>query len=563
MDQATAYARAVVAGEVRAGRLVRKACARHLGDLETSAARGLHWHGEHADRMIGVFSVFRQSKGRWAGERLMLLPWQAFVIGSLFGWLRADGTRRFKRARAEVGRKNGKSVWCGGLAPILAFMDGEAGAEVYIAATKRDQAKITWNESVSMVAKAPLELRKRVRHFRSSDRLVDEETGSVLLPLGQDTDGGGSHGLNPHGVVIDEEHAWKWHMEGFYEALTTGSGARSQPLFVTITTAGMPGTMWAEHRQHDLDVLEGRVDDDATFAYIATPDDPERWRDESTWIEGNPSIGEILTMDELRDAYRAANGSPAKERAFMRLRLNIPGQGADRWISDELWDGQPVARALADREGEPCWVGVYAASAHELAAICLLFEREGGENEEPGYDAYWQHFLPESEVRERDDPPYGAWVAGEWLTATGGKTTDHAAIRREIVEISEMYEVRSVGLHMVGLAEMASMLEAELGEERVVKIAPNMARLSEPTRKVGALLEERRLGHDANPVAKWAVGFTTVRIDAEERMRIDTSDLQEGQSVAPLAALVCAMHETQAPGDGGPSIYETRGLLTT
>src|SRR5258708_1075052 len=94
-DPVTAYARAVVKGKVLAGPHVRNSCRRHLKDLVEGRKRGLKWDVTAARRAIDFFpDVLRLNGGRFEGVRFSLHPSQAFRVGSLFGWKRADGTRR-------------------------------------------------------------------------------------------------------------------------------------------------------------------------------------------------------------------------------------------------------------------------------------------------------------------------------------------------------------------------------------------------------------------------------------------------------------------------------------
>ena len=200
-DPVTAYARAVVSGDVVAGRLVRMACERHLRDLVDGPGRGLVWNPDHAAKAIRFFALLKHSKGEWAGRPFELAPWQRFVIGSLFGWKNADGTRRFRDSYVECARKQGKSTLAAGIGLLLAFFDGEPGAEVYAAATKRDQAKIVWSEARRMVKATP-GLNSRITALTAN--LHIESTASKFEPLGADEDS--TDGLNIHGCIIDELH---------------------------------------------------------------------------------------------------------------------------------------------------------------------------------------------------------------------------------------------------------------------------------------------------------------------------------------------------------------------
>ena len=218
-------------GQVLTNRLVRLACQRHLEDLASGAARGLRFDVQAAQHAIAFFGFLRHSKGEWAGQTFALAPWQAFVVGSLFGWQRADGLRRFRTAYCAVPRKNGKSTLSAGIALYLLVADGEQGAEIYSAATTRDQARIVFEEAKRMVGSSPA-LRRRVQVLINN--LNVEASASRFMPLSSDASS--MDGLNVHGAIIDELHAHK--TRHVVDVLETATGASRQPLLFEITTAG-------------------------------------------------------------------------------------------------------------------------------------------------------------------------------------------------------------------------------------------------------------------------------------------------------------------------------------
>ena len=220
-DPVAAYARAVGAGAVPANRLVRLACERHLDDLATGAGRGLRFNLAAARHAIEFFGYLRHSKGEWAGETFTLAPWQAFVVGALFGWRRDDGLRRFRTAYCAVPRKNGKSTTSAGIGLYLLVADGEQGAEVYSAATTRDQARIVFDEAKRMVAASPA-LRRRIEPLINNLHVA--ASASRFMPLSSDSST--MDGLNVHGAIIDELHAHK--TRGVVDVLDTATGGASR-----------------------------------------------------------------------------------------------------------------------------------------------------------------------------------------------------------------------------------------------------------------------------------------------------------------------------------------------
>ena len=305
------YMHGVQEGTIPACQLVRLAVERHARDLETGAERGLRFDREAAGYALRFFSFLRHSKGEWAGQPFALEPWQQFLIWAAFGWKRADGLRRFRTVYEEVPRKNGKTTMLAGLGLYLLTADGEPGAEVYSAATKRDQAKLSWTEAVRMRGASP-SLSRMVQHFRASDNLSVEATASKFQPLGADADT--MDGLNIHAALIDELHAHR--TRAVVDVLNTATGSRRQPLIWEITTAGYDrNSVCYEHHEYSRQVLEGTVEDDSWLAWISTIDEGDDWKDESTWAKANPNLGISVKLDDLRRKAEQAKRMPSAQNA--------------------------------------------------------------------------------------------------------------------------------------------------------------------------------------------------------------------------------------------------------
>src|SRR5689334_9434832 len=175
------YIDGVMNGTVPAGKLLRLAVERHVRDLRDGPARGLTFDQTKAEDAIDFFSYLKHSKGEWAGQTFLLEPWQQFIVWCLFGWLQAEGTRRFRTAYVEIPRKNGKSTMGAGVGLKLAFADQEPGAEVYSAATKKDQAIIVHGEATRMVKATP-ELAAKIQVFKNN--LCRLDRAQKYEPLG-------------------------------------------------------------------------------------------------------------------------------------------------------------------------------------------------------------------------------------------------------------------------------------------------------------------------------------------------------------------------------------------
>jgi phage terminase large subunit-like protein len=322
----------VLTGKIKTGKLARLAVERHDKDLREGPHRGLFFCEESARRALMMFSYLKHSKGEWAGQTIELDPWQAWVIACVFGWKIADtDKRRFRTVYEEIARKNGKTTKLAGIGLYGLTKDGEGGPEVYAAATKRDQARILFDEAQRMVKQSP-PLRRRLD--AQQHRIVCPGNFGKFEPLS--ADGNTMDGLNPHFALVDELHAHK--TPEVWDVLKSALGARSQPLIWAITTAGFnKNGICYEVRDYAIKVLTGVIDDDAFFSIIFTLDDGDDWQDESNWIKANPNLGVSVSLDYLREQARQAAIMPTAKVNFLTKHLNIWVTGASLWCNIEKW----------------------------------------------------------------------------------------------------------------------------------------------------------------------------------------------------------------------------------
>lgn len=278
----------------------------------------------------------RQSKGEWAGEPLQLLGWQrGRVFMPLFGWRREDGTRRFRKAYIHIPKKNGKSTMCSALEICLLVLDQEPGAEVYSAASDREQARITWCEGANMVEASPdlSEILTVHNHVSTVNYPALHAQFKALSGVPKSAEG-----LNTHGLVCDEFH--QWTDRRLWGALKYGGASRRQPLIVIITTAGDDITSAChEEYEYACKLRDGVLENWSYLAviYEASPDDD--WKDPKVWRKANPSMGVTIQEEDFREAVREVEGKPAQVADFKRYRLNIWQQSANPWLTIETWDG--------------------------------------------------------------------------------------------------------------------------------------------------------------------------------------------------------------------------------
>ena len=523
-DPVTQYALDAVAGRVVVGQLVRKACERHLADLATGDERGLHFDAHEAQKSIDFYHLLHHYKGR--DDLIELAPWQQFVVGSAFGWKRADGSRRFRYVYLECASKQGKSTMAGGAGLRLAFFDDEPGAEVYAAATKRDQAKIPWNAAVQMVRKSP-SLRRIVQVNAGS--LSQTSSASFFQPLGRDSDS--DQGINPNGAIVDELHV---HADrDLLDNIEKAASVRRQPMIWKITTAGVKReSVWWDERADAVAILEGRATDDATFAIIYSLDEGDDPFDEAVWPKANPNLGLSVQLDYLRERAAKAQRSPGALQAYLRFHMNVPTQVSTRAIDIAEWD--KCAETPVIPRGSFVYAGLDLATVRDLTALVLVYlDPDGYLNLE---SRFW---CPQEGIDRRsrvDGVPYADWVRDGYLVATPGSITDYSFIRAEVQRLAGQYQIDEIGYDRWN----ASQLVTELADEgaMMVAISQNHSGLAAGWRAVERAVLAHKLRHGGHPILRWMAGNVEVETDATGNQR--PSKAHSSEKIDGMVALTMA-----------------------
>lgn len=558
-----AYIRAVKTGKRVAGKLEQLAVARYERDLKRRSETGFTFDRAAALRACEFFPLLKHYKGRWAGKPIELEGWQLFILWNVFGWKRADGTRRFRTVYQEVARKQGKTTVSAGVGLYLAFFDGEPGADVYAAATKRDQARICHGDAVRMVQASPgLGIQRR------RDNLHVLETASKFEPLGADADT--MDGLNVHAAIVDEFHAHR--TREVLDRLETGVGARTQPLIWIITTAGddQQSPCFIERERARL-VLEDVNQDDTLFAIIFSPEPGDDWTDPRTWSKGNPNLGVSVTVENLTEECRSAQQSPAKQNAFRRFRLNEWTRTTTRFLDLAKWDacsgielGAAPQDWLAGRDGMLCYGGLDLSSKTDLTALALVFPPEESDG---FYEVGMRFWVPEEGIYERakkDGVPYDRWADEGWIVATPGPVIDYEFILAELEELSKRFRIHEVAYDRWGAQSITPQLE-DLGLT-MVEFGQGYRSMSDPTKELERLVLSGKLRHGGHPVLRWNADCLEIQTDPAGNIKPVKPDVRKNSkridgAVALIMGLARAMLLGAAPPDER-SVYEERGLRT-
>ncbi|WP_209316216.1 terminase large subunit [Haematospirillum sp. 15-248] len=535
---AETYARAVTAGTVPACRWIKLACARHLRDLECGHQRGLWFDYEAEERIYAFFEKYlRHSKGEFAKKPFVLQQWQAFIVGSVFGWKRKDGSRRFRTVYDEEPRKNGKSTRLAGIGLYMTTADGEYGAEVYSAATKKDQAKIVWGEARSMVLASP-ELRARTRVFAANMNVP--ALGSKFEPLGADSDS--LDGLNIHCAIIDELHAHK--SRDLWDVLETATGARHQPLIYAITTAGRNKlSVCRELRDYACKVLEGIVEDDSFFAVIFTIDEDDDWSDPSVWAKANPGLGVSVNIDDLQRKVEKARHLPAAQNAFKRLHLNIWSDGAGSWLDIDAWDESCETVDPDVLAGRECYGGLDLSTTTDITAFVLVFPPVTDGERWKVLTRFW---VPAENIERRvrsDRVPYDIWHDQGHIQATPGNVVDYRAVRDGITAAADMFDLREVAYDRYN----SSQLVTELMDDglTMVPFGQGFISMATPTRELEKLVISGQLAHGGNPVLRWMASNVVVLEDPAGNMK--PAKNKSAEKIDGIVALIMALGRATLP----------------
>jgi len=477
-------------------------------------------------------------------HRLILEPWQIFCMMNIFGWVDSDNKRRFLYVYIEVAKKNGKSTWLAAVALYLAFIDGEMGAEVYTAATSRDQAKIVFEDAKTMVEFSP-RMRSTFGIEFSQYSVYQTETNSTLKALSQDR-GGTKDGLNVHAAIIDELHAHK--TADMYDIVANGVAAREEPLILAITTAGDDTTSKCyQERQVVVDILKGKATHDQYFGMVFCLDRNDDWKDPTVWPKANPNYGISVTEKYLHSVFEKVKVSPKQEGITRQKHLNEWVGAVDGWIAPSVWENAGREISESSFDGQVCFGGYDLASRLDLASWGRL--RPKLEDGKVHWYIFTSNYISEHVVDtkeaingEKRPDEYPVWRDQGYLIVTEGKTTDFEQIQRDIEDFhteNPFYEMGHDPYH-------AAQLTANLLDEgiNVIEVPQVTKFMSEPMRWIEQLLAEDRLHHDGDPVLKWCMCNVVIRPDVNNQIlpRKNSPGKKIDAAVGLIIAASRAMH---------------------
>lgn len=551
--RAKRYMAAIEDGSVPACQWVKLAIQRQRRDLGRVGAGDWPWHWDetHADAVVAFMEAMPQVKGtRFAGKHLTLSDWQCFIITCVFGWVDEFGMRRFRTVYIEVPRKNGKSTMTSPVGLFCLTADGEIGAEVYSAATTRDQAKIVWGDAKAMALGAP-DFRKYLGVRAMSHAIVQASTNSTFKALSRDNQGN-LDGLNVHCALIDELHGHK--TRDIWDVLETATGARDQPLMWSITTAGSNRSgICYEQRNYLTKVLQGVFEDETYFGIIYTLDkediEAKDFYRPEMWAKANPNYGVSVNPEDLARKARKAQQTPSALSNFLTKHLNVWVNADAPWMSMAAWDAcQDDSLKEEMFKGQECILVGDLATKTDILPVIKLFKKKVTQYNSRGvletvehYYVFGAYFLPQAAVEDGRNSQYPGWAEKGLLTVVPGDVTDFAVVEEYVKQEAKKFKILQAGFD----PWQASYLMQRLSLEKlpVLEYRQTVQNMSLPMKELEALVLQRRIHHNGDPLLTWMISNVVCHTDAKENVypRKEKPDNKIDGAVATIMAVGITM----------------------
>ena len=461
----------------------------------------------------------KHSKGNMGGKPFILELWQRALVAVMFGIVhKIDGFRKYQEVILIVARKNGKSTLAAAIGLYLQVADGELGGEIYAVATKRDQAKIIWLEAKRMVQKSPV-LRKRIKPLVSE--MVADFNDSVFKPLGRDSET--IDGLNVHGALFDEVHAWK--DVNLYDVVVDGTSSRDNPLIFVTSTAGTVRESVYDRLYDECEMVINGYDDEDGYKnerllpIIYELDERKEWVDSTAWKKANPGLGTIKKIDALEQKVNKAKANPMLVKNLVCKDFNIRETTGETWLTFEQLNNQEKfnIEELKPRYGIG---GVDLSSTTDLTCASVIFMLPNDDNIYVE-QMYW---LPEEllEARTAEDRiPYDLWHDQGYLRTSEGNKVHYRDVTAWFVEMQNEKDIYIpwIGYDNWSATYFVEEMRGLFGKESMIDVIQGKKTLSSPMKSLGADLRSKKVVYNNNPILKWNLSNVTVDVDKNNNIQ--------------------------------------------
>ena len=499
------YNDAIQSGKIVAGEKIKKVYGQLAKDCERK--EGFHFDVKQASRVIYFVETFcRQSKGDM-GKPIKLELFQKAALQAIFGFVDDEGRRKYNEVLWIMARKNGKSCLLSAVGLFMMLGDKEGGAEVDCVASKKDQAKIVFDEARNMVSQSPY-LAKYIKKRRTD--MYSPYNFGVFQPLSSDSNT--LDGLNPHCGIIDELHSIK--DRNIYDVVKQGMSARKQPLLFQITTSGMNrNTIYDAQYEYAEKVLNGDITDEHFLALIYELDDSKEWTDSSAWIKANPGLGTIKSMKTLTENVEKAKNDLAFRPTVLTKDFNLKNVSADTWLTWEQLDNEETFE-MADVENTYALGGCDLSATLDLTCATLLIRRR---NDEKLY-VLQHYFLPQErieklEVTTTKEAPYRLWADRGLLTLCQGSMVNYSDVTAWFQKMRDEYRIDMwrCGYDRALAGYWAEEMRQVFGDSVMEKVAQGPFTWTAPMKELAAMLSDKMINYNNNPMLKWCLSNTGVK----------------------------------------------------
>lgn len=507
------YYNQIESGEVIVSSKVRRIYKKLVDDVyDTSSV--FEYDANKANHVIEFIENFcKHSKGKWGGKPIELEVWQKAFLAASFGFVhKIDGTRKYREVLLIVARKNGKSTIASGIGLYLQVADGEPGAEIYAVATKLDQAKLVWLDAKRMVKKSPV-LLKRIKPLVRE--LNADFNDSTFKPLGSDSET--LDGLNVHGAMMDEIHAWK--DKNLYDVIVDGTSSREQPMIFMITTAGTIRESVYDMKYEEAEMLLNGLDDpdgykdDRFLPIIYELDKRNEWTDNTKWAKANPGLGTIKKKDQLETKVNKAKANSLLVKNLLTKDFNIRETSTEAWLTFEQLNNKAIFD-IAKLKPSYGIGGCDLSSTTDLTAAKVIFMLPN----DPHVYVLQMYWLPEKLLEQRskeDKIPYNLWEEQELLRTTPGNSVHYKFVTEWFLEIRDEYGIYIpwIGYDKWSAKYWVEEMEGYFGKEAMIPVAQGKQTLSSPMKLLGADLESKLVNYNNNSIDKWCLSNTAIDVD--------------------------------------------------
>ena len=530
------YWRAINSGKIQVSRKVKAVYEQLAKDCKNKTGK-YHFDIDRAARPIYFVETFcKQSKGA-IGQPIKLQLFQKAAIQAIFGFVDKNGSRRFTEVLWIMGRKNGKSVLLSALSLFMLIGDHEGGAEVDCVASKKDQAKIVFNEARNMVSQSPY-LSKYIRK-RKTDMYSDFNFG-VFQPLSSDSNT--LDGLNPHCSVIDELHSIK--DRNLYDVVKQANYSRKQPILFMITTSGFNREgIYDSMYQYAEQVINGDVSDEHFLPLVYELDEQNEWTDPKAWIKANPGLGTIKDRQKLADNVNKAKTDPKFKPTVLTKDFNLKNVTAETWLTWEQLNNEATFDMESVRNTYAIG-GCDLSSVYDLTCATLLIRKA----DDPQIYVLQHYFLPRARVEALDEKsekaseaPYQIWTDRGLMTLSEGAMVDYNDVTAWFAQMRDEYQIDlwKLGYDRAMAGYWAEQMSSEFGSSVMEKVAQGPFTWSAPMKELGAMLSDHMVNYGNNPILKWCLSNTGIKVSGSLDV-ITPVKIQQKRRIDGLVSLLNA-----------------------